>query len=89
MKLKSGFMLREISDTYIVVPVGERRVNFNGMITLNESGALLWKQLDSGKDMTQNKLAEALTNEYEIDMQTAEVDVGEFIETLKASGIVE
>lgn len=40
MKIKKDFMLREIVGTWIVVPLGERVVDFNGMVTLNETGAL-------------------------------------------------
>jgi len=89
MRIKNGFMLREISDTFIVVPVGERSIDFNGMITLNESGAFLWKQLSSGKDVQKEELVEALINEYDIDVETATADIDEFLETLNASGIIE
>ena len=45
MKIKNGFILRNFSDAYVVVAVGEAAKDFNGMITLNETGAFLWKTL--------------------------------------------
>ena len=45
MKIKNGFILRNVSDAYVVVAVGEAAKDFNGMITLNETGAFLWKTL--------------------------------------------
>ena len=38
MKIKSGFAKRNIAGSEIVVPVGNKAMEFNGMITLNESG---------------------------------------------------
>mgnify|MGYP007095657831 FL=1 len=42
MKIKNGFAKREIAGSYIVVPVGKEASEFNGMITLNESGSFFW-----------------------------------------------
>ena len=44
MKIKDGYMVREVAGSQIVVPVGERTVDFNGIITLNETAAFLcWR----------------------------------------------
>ena len=50
MKIKEGFVLRTIAGSNIVVPVGAASIDFNGMITLNDSGAFLWKELEQGGD---------------------------------------
>lgn len=44
MKIKNGFILRNVSDAYVVVAVGEAAKDFNGMITLNETGAFYGKR---------------------------------------------
>ena len=49
MKLKDGFVLREIAGSFMVVPVGKRTQEVPGVIALTESGALLWKKLEEGK----------------------------------------
>jgi hypothetical protein len=85
MKLKDGFMLREIAGTWIVVPIGQRVVEFNGLMTLSESGALLWKKLESGAD--KEELVEAVLAEYDIDRDTAEGDVVEFITEISEKGL--
>lgn len=85
MKLKDGFMLREIAGTWIVVPIGQRVVEFNGLMTLSESGALLWKKLEKGAD--KDELIEAVLAEYEIDRDTAEGDVVEFISLISEKGL--
>ena len=43
IKLKNGFLLREIAGENVVVPVDEARELFRGMIQLNGVGAFLWK----------------------------------------------
>ena len=49
MKLKEGFMLKKILDDYIVVPTGNNIVDFAVAVSLNETGAFLWKQLEEEK----------------------------------------
>jgi len=88
MKLKDGFMVRNIMDEYVVVPVGERINDFNGLITLNESGLFLWNCLEkdnSGID----ELVDKLIGEYEVDTQTAKADVLKFIEVLSTNELLE
>ena len=64
MKIKEGFMLRNVAGNYVVVAVGEASKNFSCVITLNGSGAFLWEQLT--KDVTEEQLLQALLNEYEV-----------------------
>ena len=45
MKIKSGFVLRQLADTWVVLPLLSQSLNFNGMLTLNETGAFLWLPL--------------------------------------------
>ncbi len=63
MKIKDGYLLREVAETNVVVPVGAA-LNFSGMITLNGTGAFLWKQLS--QDTTEDRLQKALLEEYEV-----------------------
>ena len=42
MTIKENFVLRQVAGSYVAVAVGEASVNFDGMLTLNESGALLF-----------------------------------------------
>ena len=65
MKIKEGFVLRNVADSVVVVPVSGSNVDFNGMITLNATGGFLWKQLET--DKTREQLVEALMGEYGID----------------------
>ena len=60
MKLKKNFLLRQVADTWVVMPIGQEMLDFNGMLTLNETGALLWQTLEKGGD--REALADALND---------------------------
>lgn len=85
MKLKDGFVLREVAGSCVVVPTGSE-LNLNGMITLNETGKTLWKALSEETDI--NALVAALLSEYDVDEATAKVDVEGFVAKLREHGFI-
>lgn len=87
MKIKSGFMLREIAGQSVVVPLGARVIEFNGIMTLSESGALLWRELE--KNSTVDEMVEILLSEYDIDRETAQNDVEQFVKSMVETSIIE
>lgn len=80
MKIKDGFILREVAGSYIVVAVGDAVRTFNGVITLNETSAFLWNKLIKGA--TEEELVDALLGEYEVQKDVAEKGVKAFINKL-------
>lgn len=88
MKIKEGFILKEIAGSFVVVPVGDDLVDFTLMITTNETGAFLWDCLS--EDRSEQQLASLLKAEYEgaDDAQLA-ADVAEFVALLKENNVVE
>jgi hypothetical protein len=87
MKIKSGFVIREIAGQYMAVPVGERVNDLHGMIALNETGAFIWKLLENEK--TEEDLARALTEEYEVSYEEALEAVREFRELMEKEQVLE
>ena len=87
MKISKEFVLREIAGVYVIVPTGEAAYRFQGLITVNDTGAFLWEQLQSG-EQTEEKLTDALCNEYETDRTEAAGDVAEFLRTLREHNIL-
>lgn len=87
MKIKSGFMLREVAGSYVVVAVGDRSHEFIGMVNLNESGAFLWKALERGSDG--DALVRALLENYDVSEEQAVADVDKFITIVSENGFVE
>ena len=86
MKIKDGFMLRTVADSTVVVPYSEA-VDFNGMITLNRTGAFIWKQLQT--ETTRAELIALLIKEYSIDEATAAAGSDSFIKRLGEEGFLE
>lgn len=87
MKVSTSFAVREIAGDYILVPLGEMALKFSGMITTNEVGAFIWECLQ--EDVSKEELLEKVLEEFEIDRETAEQDVGQFLENLDELGLME
>ena len=87
MKIKKGFVIREIAGQYMAVPVGERVNSLHGMIVLNETGAFIWKLLSENR--TEKSLAISLTEEYEVSFEDALASVERFKELLKGENVLE
>ena len=87
MKIKSGYILREVAGTFLVVAVGKRAKEFNGMINLNSTAAELWKELEKGG--TEDSLTEFLLNNYKVEEKKARDNVSAFIKKLKEADLLE
>lgn len=86
MKIDDTFVLRQIAGDYVILPTGKTTLNFNGMITVNEQGAFLWKLLQ--QETTTDALVAAILEEYETDEATARADVEDFLEVLRQFRII-
>ena len=81
MKIKQGFVAREIAGEYILIPVGETAMQVRGMISLSESGYLIYQKLQ--QDCEKVDLIRAVLNEYEVEQSVAEADVEAFLDQLR------
>lgn len=87
MKIKEGFVLKTVGDNHIVVPVGAQTVDFRSMITLNETGAFLWKMLENGCE--EADLQKELLAEYAVEADLAQRDIAAFIAKLTENNLLE
>ena len=81
MKLKSGFVLKEIAGETVVVST-DSDLDLNGIITLNSTAKTLWLALESGAQGI-DQLVSALTAEYNVDKATALKAAEGFVNRLK------
>ena len=86
MKRNDEFVLRELADKNVLIPFGKKALNFNGVITINDTAKFLWEK--SEDEIIPEKLAEALVAEFGIDNDTANEAVKVFIEQLKEAGCI-
>ena len=88
MKAKPGFNLRVVCGENIIVAEGEENIDFSNIISMNESCAYLWQNIQ-GKEFTHEDLVGLLTHEYEVDEATALKDVKALTELWLQAGIIE
>ena len=88
MKIKAGFILRDVAGKTFVVATGELSKKFKGMITLNETGKFIWKLLEN--DITKEEIVEKMLEVYEgVERSLVEKDVDIFVEKLVRDNILE
>ena len=88
MKTIEGFKLRKLGNEYILVGESMALINFNKMITLNETAAFLWQEAEKG-EFDANSLCKALCEEYEVTPYQAMTDVMATIDSWKEAGVIE
>lgn len=87
IKIKDGFVVRQIAGSWVAVPTGERADDVSGLVTLSDSAAYLWNSLINWT--TAEELLKKITDEYEIDEETAKKDIAAFISSLRDKNIIE
>lgn len=87
MKVKPNYMLREVLDVYVVIGIGSGAYEPNRIMSLNETGAFLWKLME--QDRQKAELIDALTGEFDVDARTAERDLDVFLSQLRGKALLE
>ena len=87
MKAKFNFEIMDLDDEMVAVPVGDGAEQFHGVLKVNETAVAILKLL--AQDTDEEKTVDALLQEYEGDKAGIVGYVHEFVEQLKAEGIVE
>ena len=87
MKIRKGFVLREIADSIVVVPTGDLMKEFKGMINLNATGKFIWELLQ--EEMTIDQVADKLMERYGIDQEKAKQGAENFAKKLKEANVLE
>jgi hypothetical protein len=83
MKQNPNFLLREVADSLVLVPLGEATKAFPGMITMNPTAKFLWELL--AEDQTKESLTAALVERYDVTEETAAKDVQTFLDKLTSA----
>lgn len=86
MRLKDGFVLRDVAGQTVVIATGEASEHFHGMIKLNDTGKAIWQGLAAGK--TEAEIAADLTHDFDVDESRAASDVKAFVERMNEQGFL-
>lgn len=87
MKIRDGFVLRNVVDEFIVMPTGENIAKFEGAVVLNEVSAFVFKQLENA--VSRDDLLTAIVNEFDVDEATAAADLDELLAQFGKMGLLE
>jgi hypothetical protein len=87
MRRKSSFALRKVGEVNIIVPLGQKVLDLNGVITLNETGAFIWELL--GEERSLEELVEAVSQEFDVEPDQARKDIEDFLENLRKFDMLE
>lgn len=88
MKIKNGFVLREMLGENIVAGEGLENISFNKLISLNSTAAFLWKKVE-GKEFSAEEMAQYLVEEYGIEMDLALTDAKALCQAWIDAGVAE
>lgn len=88
MTIKKGFEMRKICRENIIMAYGRENINYNKVISLNESAAYLWENV-VGKDFTVETLVSLLQQEYDVDAETANNDARTLLDEWVKVGLVQ
>ena len=89
MRIKKGFVLREVCGERVIIGEGLGAINFGKMLALNETAAWLWKQAQEMGDFTIEALAERLCEEYDVTPDEGKADVADIINEWQQVGVTE
>jgi hypothetical protein len=78
---------RVVAGETLIVPIRARVGDLASIYSFNGTGTLIWKLLASPKTVAE--LADAVAQEYQVESAQAERDVTNFVNEMKAVGLVE
>ena len=87
MKIREGFILREVAGTFVIISAGDDNLDFKGVITVNEVGALIWRGVEAG--IGKEEIVEKIVSEYDVAKDIASADCDEFLAQLISKNIIE
>ena len=87
MKIKNGFVMKDVAGSKVVLPFGERQNDINGIITFNDVGAEVFNMLDGTNSV--EEIVTKISRDYDVPYETVEIDVNRLIEKMRKQGLIE
>ena len=86
MRVKDGFVVREVAGQAVVIATGEASRDFHGMVKLNSTGKVIWEALAEG--LSEEAIVEKLAVEYDVSSDKAAEDVAAFVAQMQEAGFI-
>ena len=87
MKLCGEFVVRQVMDNIVAIPVGQTALQLNGMILLNDVSKTIWDSLEKGTDL--ESAVKAVTDAFDVSADEARTDILEFCGKLRKLQLLE
>lgn len=87
MRIKNGFILRDVAGEHIVMPTGKNIRDFDGAIVLNTVAAFAWEKLCAG--CSREELLLSILAEFDVDRPRAEADLDILLEKLRGYRVLD
>ena len=89
MKIKKGFVLRQVCGENVIVGEGLEAIDFGKLLSLNETATWLWEQAEEMGDFTIDSLVARLLDEYDVTEDVARNDVSNIVKEWLKVEVVE
>ncbi|OZG62121.1 coenzyme PQQ synthesis protein [Bifidobacterium hapali] len=87
MKVKNGFVMRDVAGQTVIIATGEASRAFQGMIRVNETGRVIWQGLSDG--LSVDDIVANITSKFDVDQAKATADVTDFVDQMRANGFLD
>ena len=87
MRLHGEFVVRQVMDNTVAIPVGQAALKLNGMILLNDVSKVIWERLEQGTEL--EGLVTSVTDAFAVSYQEARTDILEFLDKLRKLQLLE
>lgn len=88
MRVKKGFVLRELAGEKIISGEGLEQIDFNKIVTLNSSAAYIWERI-SDREFDLETMVDLLLDRYDIERSVALQDSRRLLDDWKSIGLIE
>ena len=88
MKIKKDYVIKQIGKELVIVPIKDEAIRFNGIITVNKTGAFLFEQLQK-EDLNEEQLVQRILENYEAEEKVVRKDIFDFIKISKEHQLID
>ena len=86
MKLNGTFLLRNVAQEWLAIPVGDAALRFGGMVILNPVSHVIWECLQN--ECRFEDIVAAVTQRFDISDQEAATDVQAFLDKMRQENLI-
>jgi len=87
MKQHPDYIISNVAGNDVLISVGQRSLDFNSLVSLNEMGVEIWNML--ANDITEDEIVSNILDEYDVPEEKAREDISAFLNVLRQNGCID